>query len=187
MEGIPQLRQSRVNWDDLHVEEALEEFQKWQPDAPTHIRRVNGGDETTELLMTSHGNSSPPLTPPQEDSRLPSELLKPSLAGDPLCLPAGLLPLGPTVLVALIHLAQTAAPPSDSVKKKVNKKSMESQGQSKKNGFQSMEKSIKVRSQLKSVVSQCWLCWLSEKKPQKWCLNMIIRESLLQSGKVNGT
>src|SRR6202012_2549496 len=43
----------------------------------------------------------------------PLKLWKPSLAGDPPSLPAGLLPLGPTVLVPQVHLAQTVAPLSE--------------------------------------------------------------------------
>ena len=43
----------------------------------------------------------------------PLKLLKPSLAGNPLYLPVGLLPLGPTVLVPPAHHAQATAPPSD--------------------------------------------------------------------------
>ena len=67
----------------MHVEEVLEDFQKRQPDAPIHIKRANGGDETTELLMTLHGDSSPPLALPQEDSRLPPEIAEAFLSWQP--------------------------------------------------------------------------------------------------------
>ena len=72
--GYPNSDNQWVNWDDLHAEEVLEDFRKRQPDGPIHIRRANGGDKTTDLLMTSHGDSSPPLAPSQEDSRLPPEI-----------------------------------------------------------------------------------------------------------------
>ena len=72
--GYPNLDNQWVNWDDLHAEEALKDFRKRQPDAPTHTRRAKEGDETAEPLMTSHVNSSPSFTPSQEGSRLPSEI-----------------------------------------------------------------------------------------------------------------
>src|ERR1700744_5020793 len=43
----------------------------------------------------------------------PLKLWKPSLAGDPPSLPAGLLPLSPTVQVPQTRLAQTTAPLSE--------------------------------------------------------------------------
>ena len=59
---------------------------------------------TTPLHLSLH-----PRTVPGS----PLKLWKPSLAGDPLSLPAGLLPLGPTVLVPQTCLAQTTAPLSE--------------------------------------------------------------------------
>ena len=72
--GYPDLDNQWVDWNDLHAEEALKDFQKRQPHAPTHIRRAEEGNETAEPLMNSNVNSSPPLTTPQESSRLPSKV-----------------------------------------------------------------------------------------------------------------
>jgi hypothetical protein len=42
-----------VNWDDMHADEALEEFKRRQPQAITHIRRAIDEVESTTHQMTS--------------------------------------------------------------------------------------------------------------------------------------
>jgi hypothetical protein len=42
-----------VNWDDMHADEALEEFNRRQPQAITHIRRAIDEVESTTHQMTS--------------------------------------------------------------------------------------------------------------------------------------
>jgi hypothetical protein len=42
-----------VNWDDMHADEALEEFKRRQPQAITHIRRAIDKVESTTHQMTS--------------------------------------------------------------------------------------------------------------------------------------
>jgi hypothetical protein len=42
-----------VNWDDMHTDEALEEFKWRQPQAITHIRRASNEVENTTHQMTS--------------------------------------------------------------------------------------------------------------------------------------
>ena len=81
--GYPDSDNQWVNWDDLHAEEVLEDFQKRQPDAPTHIKRARKGDETAELFMTSHDNSSPSIALTQENSRLPPEIAEAFLSWQP--------------------------------------------------------------------------------------------------------
>jgi hypothetical protein len=42
-----------VNWDDMHADEALKEFRRQQPQAPTHIRRaVDEVESTTHQMST---------------------------------------------------------------------------------------------------------------------------------------
>jgi hypothetical protein len=42
-----------VNWDDMHADEALKEFRRQQPQAPTHIRRaVDEMESTTHQMST---------------------------------------------------------------------------------------------------------------------------------------
>jgi hypothetical protein len=42
-----------VNWDDMHADEALKEFRRQQPQAPTHIRRaVDRMESTTHQMST---------------------------------------------------------------------------------------------------------------------------------------
>jgi hypothetical protein len=43
-----------VNWDDMHANEALEEFKRRQPRAITHIRRASNEEESTTHQMTSN-------------------------------------------------------------------------------------------------------------------------------------
>ena len=81
--GYPDSDNQWVNWDDLHAEEALKDFQKRQPDAPTHIRRAREGDKTVEPLITSHVDSSPFFALSQEGSRLPSEIAEAFLSWRP--------------------------------------------------------------------------------------------------------
>ena len=56
------------------MEEVLKDFKKKQPNAPTHIRRVEQEDKKAELLMTSDDNSTTPFTPSQEGHRLPAKI-----------------------------------------------------------------------------------------------------------------
>ena len=72
--GYPDSDNQWVDWNNLHAEEVLEDFRKRQPHAPTHIRRAEEGNETTEPLMNSNDNSSPSLSLPQESSGLPPEI-----------------------------------------------------------------------------------------------------------------
>ena len=53
-----------VDWDDLHVDEALADFKRKNPDAVSHIKR--GTSQETDnnhshTLMSNNGHSSPPL------------------------------------------------------------------------------------------------------------------------------
>ena len=81
--GYPDLDNQWVNWDNLHAEEVLKDFQRWQPNAPTHIRRANQEDKITEPLMTSHGDSSPSFALPQEGPRLPAKIAEAFLSWQP--------------------------------------------------------------------------------------------------------
>jgi hypothetical protein len=42
-----------VDWNDMHMDEALEEFKRRQPQAITHIRTANKAESTTHLHMSS--------------------------------------------------------------------------------------------------------------------------------------
>ena len=81
--GYPDSDNQWVDWNDLHAEEVLEDFRKRQPHAPTHIRRAEEGNKTAEPLMNSNVNSSPSLAPPQDSSRLPSEIAEAFLSWRP--------------------------------------------------------------------------------------------------------
>ena len=81
--GYPNLDNQWVDWNDLHAEEVLEDFQKRQPHAPTHIRRAEEENERAEPLMNSNDHSSPSLTSPQENSGLPPEVVEAFLSWRP--------------------------------------------------------------------------------------------------------
>ena len=74
--GYPDSDNQWVDWNDLHAEEALEDFRKRQPHAPTHIRRVEEKDGIAEPPMNSNDNSSTPLAPSQDSSGLPPEVVE---------------------------------------------------------------------------------------------------------------
>ena len=81
--GYPDSDNQWVDWNDLHAEEALEDFRKRQPHAPTHISRAEEGNESAEPLMNPNDNSSPSLTSPQESSGLPPEVVEAFLSWRP--------------------------------------------------------------------------------------------------------
>jgi hypothetical protein len=52
-----------VNWDDMHADEALEEFRQQQPQAPTHIKRaVDEVESTTHQMSTDAFCAARPYT-----------------------------------------------------------------------------------------------------------------------------
>jgi hypothetical protein len=51
--GYADLDNEWVNWDDMHADEALEEFKRRQPQAIMHIRRATNEEESTTHQMTS--------------------------------------------------------------------------------------------------------------------------------------
>ena len=74
--GYPDSDNQWVNWNDLHAEEALEDFRKRQPHAPTPIKRAEEESETAEPPMNPNDNSSPSLASPQDSSGLPPEVVE---------------------------------------------------------------------------------------------------------------
>ena len=53
-----------VDWNDLHVDEALADFKKKNPDAISHIKaEANGmGEDNDHTLMSSNDHSTAPLS-----------------------------------------------------------------------------------------------------------------------------
>jgi hypothetical protein len=51
--GYPDSDNQWVNWDDMHMDEALEEFKQRQPQAIMHIRAANEAEHTTHSHMSS--------------------------------------------------------------------------------------------------------------------------------------
>ena len=62
--GYPDLENQWVDWDDLHVDEALADFKKKNPDAVSHIKAGVGETKgsNNHTLMSNDEYSSPPLT-----------------------------------------------------------------------------------------------------------------------------
>jgi hypothetical protein len=66
--GYPDSDNEWVNWDDMHAEEALEDFRKQNPRAITHIRRTQSTEErstpTLHLWIYSNRSMSQMLSAP---------------------------------------------------------------------------------------------------------------------------
>ena len=61
--GYPASENQWVDWDDIHVDEALAEFQRKNPAAVSHIKRgVLKAEESNHLSHMSNNDSSAPLT-----------------------------------------------------------------------------------------------------------------------------
>ena len=60
--GYPASENQWVDWDDIHVDEALVEFRRKNPDAVSHIKRgVDETDETNNSSPMSNNDSSAPI------------------------------------------------------------------------------------------------------------------------------
>ena len=61
--GYPDSENQRVDWDDMHADEALADFKKKNPDTVSHIKARTGEMEisNTNHPMSDNEHSSPPL------------------------------------------------------------------------------------------------------------------------------